>query len=79
MGVDHDQGVGPCRGMNRLGRKHDDKRQHKRKQVNPCGIPKSLETEDADEGATEMATQQCAWLDRRRTSKSEEEDSRSSQ
>ena len=71
MGVDHDQGVGPGRGMNRLGREHDNKRQHNREQVNPSGVPKGLETENTHERATEVAAKQCAWLGRGCASKPE--------
>ncbi len=71
MRVDHDQGVSPSRGMNRLGREHDNKRQHHREQVNPSRVPKGLETENTHERATEVAAKQRAWLGRGCTSKSE--------
>jgi hypothetical protein len=74
VAVDHDNRIGPCRGVYRSCEEHVPQHQDLRQYVNPHRIAEELIARDADEGAAEMASEQGARLCRGSTCKTEKED-----
>ena len=79
MAVDHDEGIGTGRRMNRLGKKHVAKSEHLSERIDPQQFAKALIADHANQRTPYVAAEQCAWLGSGHAGEAKQKDRRAAQ